>query len=632
MADNISHRESNFLGFINNIYRKDKSGKLLIVALIMIAFIIFMPCLFNGFVYWDDPEYIFQNPNLLQFGKDWNWHIVKHIFTSEVGANYNPLPIFSYVLERYFFAQDTVASPFIYHFDNLLLHIACTIAVFVLFLKMGLNKEASFLGALLFAIHPMRVESVAWLTERKDVLYGFFYIVALITYVNYIQTTEAAKWYTYTLLLSLLAYFSKIQTVSLPLSMIAFDVYFKRKWHEPKILLLEKLPWWILSLLFGLINIYYLRSKNVINVEVALKSYGFFQKLAIGANAYVTYIVKFIYPYKLTAYYAFPIHVPYYYYVALVILGGIFIAVWKYRRNTIFLFGFLFFTGNIMFLLQIVSAGRAYMADRFTYIAYIGLFFIVAKLFSYTFSHYRFTRKILIAVFITYISILSVITFKQCKVWQNTLTLWENYIDLNKDDYFGYNQIGSHYVDMASETNPILNMGIGTRENVQLAVKYLNIAIAKDSINGRSVKEVTADLYETLGAAYLLVNDARDAELQFSEAIRFSPNVLTYSKRVLLYYQEKKYDLAIKDFDSIIKIAPFDFISYYRRALSKGFLGRYGEALPDIDSAIKLRDDEPKYYIVRAQINQKLNNLEESKKDAIKAKQMGAAVPAELLK
>ena len=152
---------------------------------------------------------------------------ISRIFNPETGTvigNYNPLPIFTFAIEK---ALVGFENPFLFHLDNLLLHLLCVFLVYRILLLMGASNIAAALGALLFGIHPMRVESVAWVTERKDVLFGVFYLGAMLTYIKYLIGKRKQKslfWITF--LLFFISLFAKIQAVVLPLSLLASRLLF----------------------------------------------------------------------------------------------------------------------------------------------------------------------------------------------------------------------------------------------------------------------------------------------------------------------------------------------------------------------------------------------------------------------
>ena len=331
-----------------------------LLILLLVTFVVFYPSLSFQFVNWDDSIYLYENHTLDAFSHEWNWENVKTIFQADVGGNYNPFPIFTYAIEKYFFAPDPKENPFIFHFTNVMLHLICVLLSFRLFKVLGLSGLTAFFAALLFGIHPMRVESVAWVTERKDVLYGAFFLAALLTYLRYTAPgTSKTKWYIFTVLLSILSYFAKIQAVTLPLTMVAIDFLKGRKWFSFKTLVVEKLPWWSLSLVFGLVNVYMLKRADTIT-EIQGVDYGAIGRLAIGAYSYAIYLIKFVYPYVMAPSYPNPSAITGIFYTALIaepiaIVAFLFIA-WK-RQYKVALFAWAFFTFNVMFLLQIVAAG-----------------------------------------------------------------------------------------------------------------------------------------------------------------------------------------------------------------------------------------------------------------------------------
>ncbi|MDR3681858.1 MAG: hypothetical protein P4L41_17950 [Flavipsychrobacter sp.] len=618
----------------NSIISKQPATWMLLLLLVGLTFLVFYPTLSAYFVDYDDPQYLLRNVALSKFGQDWSWSGVLHLFTADAIGNYIPLTSFTYAIEHFFFAQDTLSSPFIFHLDNLLLHLCTTVCAFFLFRKMGVGKWAAFLGALLFGLHPMRVESVAWVTERKDVLYGFFFLLSLLAYINYIKwDRHKITWYLCALLCFILSCFAKVQAVTLPLCLVVLDVYFKRKWNTPKTLILEKLPWWLLSIAFGVVNVYILTSQKVIGSDEVLVHYNVLQKLALGAYAYAVYVVKFVYPYQMLAYYAFPLHVPIMAYLCLVLVPAIVVLItWKAKRNTIVLFALAFFTFNVIFVLQIVASGSTFLADRYTYIAYIGLFFWVAKAYEWTMlqlPRYRFHINIVLGL---YCVLFAFMAYNQSKVWRNSVALWQHYIDDKPNDYYGYYQMAEYYTDILQYNLPDPYLDVNDPQFNTLPLKYLDTAIAKDSMDGRPIVRTTANLLVNHGVACEFTKMYATSISNYTQALALQPDMKdALEKRAWTYFYIKKYDLAMQDYDRYQQLDSNDDLMYYHRSLCEGNMNRLDDGMRDVNKAIALNGNAALYYITRSDFY-KLRNMPDSMHiDAQKAKQLGGDVPAMLL-
>src|ERR1043165_1538299 len=209
--------------------------------IVLISFIAFLPVFHNGFVNLDDDKYIRDNPMLAVFN-------LKEIFSRYVEGNYHPLTMLTYSIEYQLFGLNAQG----YHAVNLLLHLLNVILVFYAILYLSNKTEIALVASLLFGIHPLHVESVAWASELKDLLYTFFFLASYICYLRYIKEPKS-KFYFYCLLLFLLSLLSKAMAVSLPLILLLTD-YFKGRKLNVKTWL-EKIPFFALSILFGIIAI-----------------------------------------------------------------------------------------------------------------------------------------------------------------------------------------------------------------------------------------------------------------------------------------------------------------------------------------------------------------------------------------
>ena len=216
-----------------------KHNRFVFFLVLVITATVFSGSLKLDWTNWDDNLYVYENPLV----KDARFI---DIFTKPAAYNtYNPLVISSFALEWKLVGD----RPFLYHFDNLILHLFCTALVLLLFRRLGISIWWSGFGALLFGIHPLRVESVAWITERKDVLYGLFYLMALLAYIRYIASGKIG-YFLLTFFFFVLSSLSKGQAVALPFVLIALDWYFRGKidWKA----VAEKIIYFAFSLVIGL--------------------------------------------------------------------------------------------------------------------------------------------------------------------------------------------------------------------------------------------------------------------------------------------------------------------------------------------------------------------------------------------
>ncbi len=232
-----------------NSFLNKYAQSLIVTGIALVTFLCYIVILDNKFTNWDDLGYITMDTLI----RDSSWHGIKEIFSLDnpVMGNYHPLTILLYAIEFHY----KELAPFIYHFDSLILHILTTLAVYFFVKNLTRTTVAAVIAALLFGLHPMHVESVAWAAGRKDVLYGLFFILSCNTYVNYIRTDGNKKmlWYISGLVLFSLSLLSKSVAVSLPVTLFLIDYYEQRKWSWK--LLLEKAPHFALALLFGWLSV-----------------------------------------------------------------------------------------------------------------------------------------------------------------------------------------------------------------------------------------------------------------------------------------------------------------------------------------------------------------------------------------
>lgn len=632
-----------------------------LLGILMVTAILYLPTLSHGYVNWDDDVNITENPNLIDpSGIQW-----ANIFSPTKGhviGNYNPLPILTFAIEK---QVNGSFSPKLSHFNNLWLHLLCVFFVFKILLEMGIGKNGSLWGAALFAIHPMRVESVAWATERKDVLFGLFFFISLFYYIKHIKVEDSnrkQRYYIWMLVFAVLSLLSKVQAVALPLAMLAMDYWFGRPMTIQRIL--EKWPFWLLSLVFGLLNVWTLGMQG--SLDDAETKYNLFDRLLVGAYSFCVYIVKLVAPYPMSPMYPYPKEIP-----LMIKLGPIgFFAVaylifwlWKNNKGKEWVFGTAFFFLTVMFVLQVVGAGQGFLADRFTYVPYFGFFAALA----FTYDKYAKTHaSMLNGIFSVALIAFSFITWNQVKIWKNGDTLWSHVIKFegktvalpwgNRGHYFReigqfekslpdyseainispdkpeqYNSRGKTYFDMAMSGK----YGAKSNEYVANAIKDYSTGLSKPGHKDKGKSEMLINRGAALSAARqpeqafkdfeagiaLCQKNAKDGQLDQD----FRKTLLNaYLNRSLTYFNLGQYENAAKDHSEYLKVDPTNANIYYERGLCYRILSKWDLAIADLNQAIKMDPRQGLSYLERARAFAGQGNAGLARQDATKAVQLGA--------
>ncbi len=623
-----------------------------LIALAITA-LCYIPSLKNGFVNWDDDPNITENPNLTHVGNGQPWgETISNIFSIEKGAvigNYNPLPILTFAIEKSIGKGNQ--DPWLVHFDNLLLHLLTVFFAFRLLTHLGIGRLGALAGGLLFGIHPMRVESVAWATERKDVLFAMFFFAALMYYVRWVKTEEQSKktgLYVGMLVLALLSLFSKVQAVTLPLSMLAID-YLLRRPFSVKTVIVEKLPFWLLSLAFGLINLYTLKLQGSTNDDIT--NFNIFDRLCIGAYSFCVYLFKLVVPYPMSPLYPYPKPLPPQVYAAPLLFAAIWVGVyWLFRKERrMLVFGVLFFFLNVMFLLQVLGAGQGYLADRFTYVPYFGFFAIVAWLVD-RYGTQEGTRTAMLGGLGVILAAYGVWTVRQIAVWENGETLWSHVIKYegksnslpywnrgqyyrSKGDYAKSLQDYSQAVTINPKNPELFNSRGKTYFDMAMSGKYPKqeaeyVQKAMDDYNAalqntdKAKPKQRAEVLINRGAALGAQKNFPMALKDLNEGIGLDPtNENGYLNRSLVYFNLGKYEETIADYTSYLKYDPKNANIHYERGMLRRSMNRNQEAIEDLTTAIKLDPSLALAYLERARAYAQAGNHASAQQDYQRAQQ-----------
>lgn len=381
---------------------------------------VYYPALSAGFVNFDDPAYLLNNPGLA-----FTWANVKGAFLSFQVSNYHPLTMLSYMAEY----SAAGLNPAVFHLTSVLLHAANSLLVLALARALGRSGEEGVLAALLFAIHPLHAESAAWISERKDVLCAFFYLSALIVYAGYVKKGGGPR-LAACFALALLALLSKSMAVTLPLALLLADHLLARR--PSPAALAEKLPFFALSLVFAALA---LKSQGRLG-PAAPYPYAWWEHIVIACRNLVFYCWKTAWPADLSAFYPFPVplngRLPLSYYLA-VPAAGLYLYALKAAaaRSRLAFFGGAFFLAALLPVLQLVPVGSAVAADRYTYLPSAGLFLLAAAAFfrlrgRAEAAASRLPLLLLYPAAFFALFTLGLLGWARARLWNNSLALWND--------------------------------------------------------------------------------------------------------------------------------------------------------------------------------------------------------------
>ncbi len=591
------------------------------------TFLLFSPSLKYNFVNWDDDVNIYENENVVRFN-------LNGIFTDHVIGNYNPLTTLTFALEYKMVGE----NPFLYHLNNLFLHVLCTLLVYLLMRNMGLSFLVSFLVALLFGIHPMRVESVVWVTERKDVLFGVFFLLSLIFYTDYLKKKKSL-FFVLSISVFILSLLSKIQAVALAPTLLLIDYWYSRKIDRK--LILEKIPYFLLALAIGIAGIFFLRQQGSLDTGT---SFPLDQRLFIGSYSFVVYIIKSVVPWEMSALYPYPQKISAIFYLSMIpALSVITVPVFKFKTNKTLTFGILFFLFNIAFLLQVVGAGQGFLADRFTYIPYIGLFIVLAKTVETASEKLPKQRSFIYSVLIVYLLLLTGTTFNRMKVWQNSETLWTDVIKKYPNTPLPYNNLGHYLRRQNQPERALVNYNKAISLDPNKAQPYNNRG--KIYFDRGEMDKALADYNQCIeletnhvnalanrGAAFGMSQDWVAALNDLNKALElesFHSNAL--SNRAFVWFQMQEYEKSIDDFNKYLTVEPNDPDVINTIGLCWFRLKNLEKALEEFNRSIQLDASKGAYFLNRSLVLNAMGDKANALKDAERAIQLGFNVNSEYL-
>jgi len=598
------------------------------VLIIILTLLAYIKAFDNDFVNWDDDRYVTLNPYITEF----SWENIKYFFSNFYFVMYIPLTMVSYMIDYSFVG---LSNPSFYHIHNILIHSINSVLVFFLVLMIikKISKEKAFfyalISALLFAIHPMHIQSVSWIAERKDVLYSMFYLASLILYMIYIQNNKM-KFYFIALFLFLLSLFSKTQAVTLSISMVLIDYLIgridlskeniKRFFSEKKFfnerVINEKIPFFILSSFFGLLAIFAIggqeplaESFSTVNTS-GNESYPFYENVLYSCYSFTHYVIKLFIPYNLSAIHPFPqkldnvIPLKYWLY-PIPVLALIATTIWAFIKNKkIIVFSILFFTANIILVLQLASVQNFLISEHYAYIPAISLSILLVYFHFKLLSKFNNLKPVLNTFWVLYIAILTIFSFYRNDVWQNSSTLWDDVIKKYPEVIVSHYNRGNYYQEQGD-----FAAAEGDNEN---AVKYYSEAI-KDYTNTLELNPSNIGGLSNRGITLAKTGNPAAAVVDFNKVVKIDStygNVFSNLGNALIMLN--KWDSAIINYTKALKLKPDFDDAHYNRGTAYNSVGKYTEAIADFTLLINKSDEFNKLFIMRAMSYYYLSDFDNS--------------------
>ena len=543
------------------------------------------------FVYYDDPEYVSENMHL-QSG--FTRESIIWAFTAGYASNWHPLTWLSHMLDYKLFGNDSGW----HHITNLILHIANTLLLFAVLKYMTGRIWPSAFVAALFALHPLHAESVAWVSERKDVLSTFFWFLMMICYVWYAKSPGLWR-YLLTLLIFALGLMAKPMLVTLPFVLLMLDYWPLERLERENLyhLMLEKAPF--LALAAGSSTITILVQNKAV---VAVSSLPLNIRVANSLLSYVKYIAKMFIPSHLAFHYPHQAHDISYWQAAgaaLLLLAVSALILKKALRYKYLPVGWCWYLGTLVPVIGLVQVGEQAMADRYTYVPLIGLFIIIAWVIPDVLAGWKYRNRILVIVAPLIILILSVAAYVQAGYWRDTVTLFEHASQVTDGNYLVHHFLGQYLYKQGDldktiyhesqaliiepdfpQANNTIGMALVKKGKLAEAVVHFKRAVL--------IKADYADAYSNAGGALSDLERYDEAVPYLTSAIQLKPDIAAAHYNLgIIYAKQGKLDKAVEHLTRTTQLDHGLPKAYSNLGAAFAQQGKLDEAISNFEQALR---------------------------------------------
>ena len=577
------------------------------IALVAINLAVFLQVHQHDFINLDDHIYVVGN-NEIQSGLTMKG--VLWTFTTSHAHMWHPLTWLSLMLDYQLFGLNAGG----YHFTNLILHILSTLLLFGLLERMtGAVWRSAFVAAL-FAIHPLHVETVSWITKRKDVLSGFFWMLTLFLYIWYTEK-PAIKRYMIVLLCYTCAIMSKPMVVTLPVIMILLDYWplarfrigiASKKGNLILWQLKEKIPFFILSMI-SIFSVFYIKRIQGNPLEVGPP---FTSRLANAFFALMAYLDKTFWPRDLSFFYPFSDQIPLWQVLgsALLIIVISLVVMMAVKRLPFLFVGWAWYAIAISPVIGIIFNSDRTMSDNYSYLPAIGICIMMAWGAPLLFPCEDRRQNILAIAGLIMITVLSLMAWKQCGYWKDSITISQYSLKIDQNNYMALNVLGSALLAKGKIEEAISRYDKSIRLKPDYPYTYVCRGHAYEQLgqyqralndfnHALSLNPNSDEAFNGRGLVYEKLGRHQQALYDFNQAIRLNPvKSDTYLNRATVYEKLGQHQQAIDNYNRLIHRHPAYDVAFNNRGTVFYKLGRYRQAIEDFNEAIRLKPEHADAY------------------------------------
>ena len=599
-------------------------------ALLLVTTVVYAPVAGFDFVRFDDPDYVTHNDHVRA---GLTWQGVRWAFTTGHVANWHPLTWLSHMLDVELLGVNAGA----HHVVNVVFHAANTLLLFVALQRMTGAVGRSAVVAALFAVHPLHVESVAWVSERKDVLSTLFWMLTLIAYARYVERPGVLR---YAAVVASFAFglLSKPMVVTLPFVLLLLDVWPLGRlalWRDGRLthtgdrgvtalrLVKEKLPLFGLAVLSAAITVAVQRRWGAVG---GLAQYPLATRAANALVSYVAYLAKLVWPYDLAAFYPYrsTLSVPQALAAGVLLVVLTLVAVRASRARAYALVGWLWFVGTLLPVIGLVQAGLQSMADRYTYVPAIGIFVVGA--WGGTELAARWTRGRALPAIVAGLVVVAyaVVARVQVPVWKDSVTLWQRAVDATTDNAYASYNLGVVLVQSGRLDEGIARFHEALRiqpDYADVRIDLANALRARGSLDG-AIEQFAAVVrlrpaYADARVAYADVlrdrGHAAQALTQYREALALDSTLATAHNEIgNLLTSAGRFDDAMAEYAAAVRIDPRFAESRNNLGGALVRAGRTEDGLVQFRAALRLAPGDPTFNYNAALAYERLGRTSEA--------------------